>query len=196
MYRIIADRARELAVQLAQRMSLEVVEVEFVKENAEWHLRVYIDKRGGVNIDDCESFSKEFSTVLDGEDMIDRAYNLVVSSPGLDRPLKTEADFRRYAGELLDIRMLPGRLKTSLRAEQATERRDLPGPDGSPDAPAAGKGTKAARKKPGHGVGGPDMISGILENFDGRRIFLTDENGDAFSLAWEDIKTTKRAIRF
>ena len=165
MSRSIVDRARELVLPLAQKMGLEVVDVEFERENADWFLSVYVDKRGGVDIDDCERLSKEYSAVLDDEDMIKRAYNLVVSSPGLDRPLKTEADFRRYEGALLDIRMQPGKLIKKV-------------------------------KKQRNGIEKPDMISGVLEKFEDNRVYLTDANGDAFSLAWEDIITAKRAIRF
>ena len=179
----IADRARELVMPLAQSMGLEVVEVEFVRENAEWSLRVYIDKRGGVRIDDCEQLSKVFSTVLDDEDIINRAYSLVVSSPGLDRPLKTEADFRRYEDELLDVRMLPGRLKTSYKEELPAEQGEKPLAPG-----------KKARS--GHGANRADTVSGILVKFDEGRIYLKDARGGTFSLAWEDVKTAKRAIRF
>ena len=194
----IADRARELVAPLALGMGLEVVEVKFAKENAEWYLRVYIDKRGGVRIDDCEQLSKAFSDILDGEDMIDRAYNLEVSSPGLDRPLKTEADFRRYEGELLEIRMLPGKAKAYLNEEPPA----LPGTGDTPrtgtaaDSPASNKKSGAKNKKMKYNAGNPDMIVGILVKFEGDRIYLTDERENAFSLAWRDIKIVKRAVRF
>ena len=210
MSHIIADKAQALVTPLAQGMGLEVVDVDFVREGAEWFLRVYIDKRGGVRIDDCEQLSKIFSTVLDGEDIINRAYNLVVSSPGLDRPLKTEADFRRYEGDLLDIQMLPGRLKTSLREEPQEKPPERPPqekpperlPERTPKGAAgkplteSGKNIRGTAKKAGHRTGGADMISGFLDRYEGGRIYITDERGDAFSLAWEDVKTVKRAIRF
>ena len=186
----IADKAREIVVPLAREMGLDVVEVEFAKERAEWYLRVFVDKRGGVRIDDCERLSKAFSTALDDIDIVDRAYSLVVSSPGLDRPLKTEADFLRHEGELLDVRMIPGRLVTSFKVETPATQ------------PATKKTlTEAERmlanaKRLNHGADGADMISGFLDKVEGGRIYLADGRGGVFSLAWEDVKTAKRAIRF
>ena len=72
---------------------LELVDLEFVKEGVNWYLRVYIDKDGGVNIDDCELVSRALEAKLDEIDPIEQAYILEVSSPGIDRPLKIEADF-------------------------------------------------------------------------------------------------------
>ena len=188
MSRSIAEKVRELVAPLAQGMGLEVVEVEFVREHAEWNLRIFIDKRGGIHIEDCERLSKVLSKALDEEDMISTSYNLVVSSPGLDRPLKTEADFRRYEGALLDIRMLPGRLAASIREET---------PDNFDKTPDAVKNMPDKFKKtPGQRTNGTDTISGILNKFEGGRIYLTDSKGGAFSLAWEDVKAAKRAIRF
>jgi ribosome maturation factor RimP len=181
-------------------MGLEVLEVVFVKEGAEWYLRVYIDKRGGVRIEDCEQLSKEFSDILDEEDIINRAYNLEVSSPGLDRPLKTEADFRRYQGTLVDISLLPGRKETGYK-EEPTGLFD----DGYPDRASAKNGrtqkakivsSKKSGVKPAGKPGKPDMISGYLDRFDGGRLYLADEGGRSFSLGLQDIKTVKRAIRF
>ena len=72
---------------------LELVDLEFVKEGANWYLRVYIDKEGGVSIDDCEAVSRALEAKLDEKDPIEQAYVLEVSSPGIDRPLKKDADF-------------------------------------------------------------------------------------------------------
>ncbi|MCL2058907.1 MAG: hypothetical protein FWH01_07590 [Oscillospiraceae bacterium] len=192
----IADKARMLVEPLAQGMGLEVVEVEFVKDGADWQLRVYIDKRGGVHIDDCEQLSKAFSLVLDNEDMINRAYSLVVSSPGLDRPLKTEADFRRYEGELLDIFMLPGRLKTGDKLSIKSRS----GGKGKAGGGRMGKAGGSSKGKAGAGgmskAGAADVVCGYLAKFEGGRIYLTDGDDGAFSVAWEDIKTVKRALRF
>ncbi len=88
---------------LTQFPTLELVDVEYVKEGPDWVLRVFIDKPGGVEIDDCELVSRELSERLDDTDPIPGAYLLEVSSPGLERPLKSEADFQRFAGELVKV---------------------------------------------------------------------------------------------
>ncbi|WP_352400499.1 ribosome maturation factor RimP [Anaerotignum sp.] len=85
--------------------NLELVDLEFVKEGANWYLRVYIDKEGGVDIDDCEGVSRALEAKLDTADPIEQAYILEVSSPGIDRPLKKEADFVKYRGEMIDIKL-------------------------------------------------------------------------------------------
>ena len=215
MPRKIADKARELAEPLALGMGFEVIEVRYAKENGDWYLRVYIDKRGGIMIDDCERLSKEYSDALDREDFIAGSYILEVSSPGLDRPLKTEADFRRYEGERVDIVMLPGRLKTGLRAEavEAAETADTAEESGQDKGKAEEDGqdkrkAKPAVRKPGRGgnptgrsggptgcSGNPDMISGTLGRLENGRVYLSAAGG-AYSVAWEDIKTVRRSIGF
>ncbi len=85
--------------------NLELVDLEFVKEGANWYLRVYIDKEGGVDIEDCEGVSRALEAMLDDNDPIEQAYILEVSSPGIDRPLKKEADFEKYRGEMIDIKL-------------------------------------------------------------------------------------------
>lgn len=89
--------------------NLELVDLEFVKEGANWYLRVYIDKEGGVDIDDCEGVSRALEAGLDASDPIEQAYILEVSSPGIDRPLKKEADFEKYRGEIIDIKLYKAR---------------------------------------------------------------------------------------
>lgn len=84
---------------------LELVDLEFVKEGVNWYLRVYIDKEGGVSIDDCELVSRALEAKLDEHDPIEQAYILEVSSPGIDRPLKKEADFVKYQGEIIDVKL-------------------------------------------------------------------------------------------
>ncbi len=84
---------------------LELVDLEFVKEGVNWYLRVYIDKENGVTIDDCEAVSRALETKLDEHDPIEQAYILEVSSPGIDRPLKKEADFVKYQGEIIDVKL-------------------------------------------------------------------------------------------
>lgn len=83
----------------------ELVDVEYVKEAGTWYLRAYIDKEGGIAVDDCEVISRALSDWLDKEDFIDDSYILEVSSPGLGRPLKKERDFVRSMGKDVDVRL-------------------------------------------------------------------------------------------
>lgn len=82
--------------------ALELVDVEYVREK-NWYLRVFIDKEGGVDLEDCQAVSEKLSKVLDEKDPIQENYLLEVSSPGLDRILKKNKDFIRYAGRMVDI---------------------------------------------------------------------------------------------
>ena len=79
--------------------------VEYVKEAGNWYLRVYIDRDGGISIDDCEAVSRKVESQLDKLDFIDSAYMLEVSSPGIDRVLTRQGDFEKYAGEYVDIKL-------------------------------------------------------------------------------------------
>lgn len=94
----------EILLPIVEEYGFELVDVEYVKEGSTWYLRAYIDKPGGINIDDCETVSRRLSDILDEKDYIDEAYILEVSSPGLGRPLKKEKDFRRSLGEEVEIR--------------------------------------------------------------------------------------------
>jgi len=89
---------------IIERHGFELVDVEYVKEGSQWFLRVYIDKPGGITVDDCEIVSREFSDILDEKDYIEDSYIFEVSSPGLGRPLKKEKDFVRSMGEEVEIR--------------------------------------------------------------------------------------------
>lgn len=89
----------------------ELVDVEYVKEGSNWYLRAYIDKEGGIAIDDCECISRRLSDWLDKEDFISDSYILEVSSPGLGRPLKKEKDFARSLGKQVDIKLYRAREK-------------------------------------------------------------------------------------
>ncbi len=81
--------------EVVSELDYELVDVEYLKESGDFYLRVYIHKPGGVNLDDCQIVSEKFSNRLDEEDIIQKAYYLEVSSPGLDRPLKTDKDLER-----------------------------------------------------------------------------------------------------
>lgn len=86
-----------------QEKGLELVDVEYIKEGAHWYLRLYIDKNGGVDLDDCSAVSHAVSDILDEKDPIAQAYMLEVSSPGLERPLKKNEDFTRFQGSLVTV---------------------------------------------------------------------------------------------
>ena len=85
-------------------LGMELVDLEFKREGRSWALRLFIDKPGGVTLDDCAEVSREFGALLEVEDPIEGAYRLEVSSPGIDRPLKKPADFTRFAGQLVKLR--------------------------------------------------------------------------------------------
>ena len=80
-------------------------DAEFVKEGATWYLRLYVDKEGGVNIEDCERFSRAVDPILDELDLIDRSYCLEVSSPGVERKLSGAAQINRYVGEKATVKL-------------------------------------------------------------------------------------------
>ena len=86
-----------------QEKGLELVDVEYVKEGAHWYLRLFIDKEGGVDMDDCAEVSHAVSEMLDEKNPIPQAYMLEVSSPGLERPLKKDEDFVRFQGKLVTV---------------------------------------------------------------------------------------------
>ncbi|EGD46664.1 protein of unknown function DUF150 [Ruminiclostridium papyrosolvens DSM 2782] len=105
MKKNIQQTVTELVSPVVENLNYELVDVEYVKEGANWYLRVYIDKPGGISIDDCQAVSEQVSELLDKNDPIDQSYYLEVSSPGLDRPLKTEKDFTKYKGELVEVKV-------------------------------------------------------------------------------------------
>ena len=98
------QKTEEILLPIIEKNGFELVDVEYVREGGSWYLRAYIDKPGGINVDDCETVSRELSDILDEKDFIDEAYILEVSSPGLGRPLKKEKDFKRILGEEVEIR--------------------------------------------------------------------------------------------
>ncbi|MBM6947383.1 ribosome maturation factor RimP [Mordavella massiliensis] len=98
------QKTEEILLPIIEKNGFELVDVEYVREGGSWYLRAYIDKPGGINVDDCETVSRELSDILDEKDFIDEAYILEVSSPGLGRPLKKEKDFKRSLGEEVEIR--------------------------------------------------------------------------------------------
>ena len=97
-------RAEELLAPIVELNGFELVDVEYVKEAGNWYLRGYIDKPGGITVNDCETVSRAFSDKLDENDFIEDSYIMEISSPGLDRPLKKDKDFERNMGKLVEIR--------------------------------------------------------------------------------------------
>ena len=101
---VYEQKTKAILIPIMEKHGFELWDVEYVKEGSNWYLRAYIDKPGGIMIDDCEVVSRELSDILDEQDFIDDAYILEVSSPGLGRPLKKEKDFARSIGEEIEIR--------------------------------------------------------------------------------------------
>ena len=97
--------AENLFLPITQKHGFELVDVEYVREVGVWYLRCYIDKEGGITVDDCEVISRLLGEWLDKEDFIEDSYILEVSSPGLGRPLKKEKDFARSIGKDVEIRL-------------------------------------------------------------------------------------------
>lgn len=101
----IEETVMELAQPITEKYEFELVDVEFIKEGANWYLRIYIDKPGGITIDDCKVVSEDISEELDKIDIIKQSYFLEVSSPGLERPLKKEKDFEKFKGEMVEVKL-------------------------------------------------------------------------------------------
>lgn len=98
------QKAEAMLAPIVEANGFELVDVEYVKEAGNWYLRGYIDKPGGITVNDCETVSRAFSDKLDEDDFIEDSYIMEISSPGLDRPLKKEKDFARSIGKLVEIR--------------------------------------------------------------------------------------------
>lgn len=103
--RKVEDIVYELAKPIVDRKNFELVEIEFKKEGPDWYLRVYVDKDGGITIDDLQSVSEELSDFLDDTDPIEQSYIFEVSSPGIDRPLKTDRDYEKNNGNQIEIKL-------------------------------------------------------------------------------------------
>lgn len=101
---VYEQKTEEILLPIVEEYGFELLDVEYVKEGGTWYLRTYIDKEGGISIDDCEKVSRRLSDILDEKDYIDDTYIMEVSSPGLGRPLKKEKDFKRSLGKEVDIR--------------------------------------------------------------------------------------------
>ena len=104
-HEIYETKTEQLILPVLEEKGFELVDVEYVKEGGNWYLRAYIDKPGGITVDDCEAVSRILSDKLDEMDFIDESYILEVSSPGLGRPLKKDKDFLRSIGSEVEVRL-------------------------------------------------------------------------------------------
>ncbi len=119
----VVERVAALAEPLAVSLGYELVDVEYAREGSRWVLRLFIDKPGGVSLEDCTAFSHAIGPQLDVEDVGEVGYALEVSSPGLDRPLRKPRDFERFAGQKARVRTF-----APLRAAEALgERKSFSG---------------------------------------------------------------------
>ncbi|GIX48667.1 MAG: ribosome maturation factor RimP [Candidatus Tectimicrobiota bacterium] len=104
MYReALLQRITEVVAPLLEAQGVELVELQLQQRKGRWHLRIFVDIEGGVSLEDCRRLSLEIGRVLDVEDLMPTSYILEVSSPGLDRPLRTVRDFRRQQHRLVTL---------------------------------------------------------------------------------------------
>jgi len=104
----LVELLTDMAEPIVKEYGLELVDVEYVREK-DWFLRVYINKPGGIDIDDCSVVSSKLTKVLDERDPIKEKYYLEVSSPGIDRPLKKDKDFQANYGKKVDVQLFAPR---------------------------------------------------------------------------------------
>lgn len=95
----------EMVKPIADELNYEIYHVEYVKENGEYYLRIYIEKEGGITLNDCEALSRRVSDIMDEKDPIEEAYFLEVSSPGLNRNLFTESHYKRFVGREIMVKL-------------------------------------------------------------------------------------------
>lgn len=105
----VTDTVAALALPVVESTGCKLWDVEYVKEAGSWFLRVYIDKEGGVSIDDCEAVSRPLSDLLDQADPIEGSYTFEVSSAGAERPLKRPGDFARFMGSPVAVKLYKAR---------------------------------------------------------------------------------------
>lgn len=101
----VTDLAEQLAEPIVAACGCTLWNVEYVKEAGEWYLRIYIDKEGGVSINDCEAVSRPLSDALDEADPVEGSYTLEVSSAGADRALKKPEHFSKFLGSQVDVKL-------------------------------------------------------------------------------------------
>jgi ribosome maturation factor RimP len=101
----VIQEVRELVVPVLDSLGVELFDLNFKKAGKRYLLRIFIDKEGGVSIDDCQKASKEISLLLDMKDAVPWSYNLEVSSPGINRPIRNEQDYLKYTGKKIKVRL-------------------------------------------------------------------------------------------
>jgi len=101
----IEEETAKIAEPILESYKMELVDVEYRREHGGWVLRLFIDKEGGVTLDDCGMVSREIGTVIEVEELIENNYNLEVSSPGITRPLKKLSDYERFKGQYAKIKL-------------------------------------------------------------------------------------------
>lgn len=101
----IENKTEVLIMPLIEANGLDLYDIDYVKEGGTFYLRIYLDKEGGITVNDCELVSREFNEILDREDYIDDSYIFEVSSPGLGRALKKDKHFARSLGEEVEVRL-------------------------------------------------------------------------------------------
>ncbi len=105
MSQYVTDKIESFANELLPSMDLELVEVQFRREGHGWVLRLFIDGENGITHDNCSQVSREISDYLDVEDLVEHKYQLEISSPGLERPLKSIGDFQRFSGRKAKVKL-------------------------------------------------------------------------------------------
>jgi len=103
---LIRNQVYDIASPIIEDIGFELIDVECVSVHGKWILRLYIDKEGGITVDDCVSISRELGVLLEIKDVINHEYVLEVSSPGLSRPLKREKDFIKFIGKKIKCKMV------------------------------------------------------------------------------------------
>ena len=101
----IVERVTPLCHKVASELGYFIWDVDYVKEGTEWFLRIEIDKDGGIGIEDCEAYSRAIDPLLDEEDYIEGAYRLEVSSPGIERVIKTDFHLEKCIGEVVEVKL-------------------------------------------------------------------------------------------
>lgn len=100
----VTERVEALVEPILVDLGYELVDLEYQREERGWVLRFYLDREGGITLDECAAASREISSILDVEEVVDTVYFLEVSSPGIERPVKKASDFERFSGRLAKIK--------------------------------------------------------------------------------------------
>ncbi len=102
---LVVDKVKQYCESILPEMGLELFDIQFRQEGSGWVLRIFIDNREGVSIDHCTEVSREISAYLEVDDIIEHAYNLEISSPGLERPLRRYDEFARFTGSCAKVKL-------------------------------------------------------------------------------------------